>query len=134
MANTTIPRRGFLEATTLGGAALASGLSDASVSLAKAQNPVQPAAANPRVRPADIVLKNGKIITVDSAFSATQAIADLRRSDCRVGPDAAMVAHTSPETRVVDLKGKAAVPGLTDGHAHMDREALRNIFSSLGRV
>ena len=72
---TTIPRRGFLKATTLGGAALASGLSDASVSLAKAQNAAQPAAANPRVRPADIVLKNGKIITVDSAFSVTQAIA-----------------------------------------------------------
>ena len=128
MANTTIPRRGFLKATTLGGAALASGLSDAFVSPAKAQNAVQPAAANPRVRPADIVLKNGKIITVDSAFSATQAIAISGDRIVAVGPDAAMAAHTSPETRVVDLKGKAVVPGLTDGHAHMDREALRNIF------
>ncbi len=134
MANTTIPRRGFLKATTLGGAALASGLSDAFVSPAKAQNAVQPAAANPRVRPADIVLKNGKIITVDSAFSATQAIAISGDRIVAVGPDAAMAAHTSPETRVVDLKGKAVVPGLTDGHAHMDREALRNIFPSLGRV
>src|SRR6516165_8884679 len=40
----------------------------------------------------------------------------------------------SPATQVIDLKGKAVVPGLTDGHAHMDREALRNIFPSLGRV
>ncbi len=39
-----------------------------------------------------------------------------------------------PATRVVDLKGKAVIPGITDGHAHMDREGLRSIFPSLGRV
>jgi predicted amidohydrolase YtcJ len=134
MANMTIPRRGFLKATTLGGAALASGLSGAFASPAKAQNAAQPAAASPRVRPADIVLKSGKIITVDRAFSITQAIAISGDRVVAVGPDAAMAAHTGPETRVIDLKGKAVVPGLTDGHAHMDREALRNIFPSLGRV
>lgn len=31
-------------------------------------------------------------------------------------------------------RAKTVVPGLTDGHAHVDREALRNIFPSLGRV
>jgi len=45
-----------------------------------------------------------------------------------------MAAYAGPQTRVIDLKGKAVVPGLTDGHAHMDREAIRNIFPSLGRV
>ncbi len=97
------------------------------------ENAVQAAAANSRVRPADIVLKNGKIITVDSAFSDTQAIAISGDEIVAVGPDA-MAAHTSPVTRVVDLKGKAVVPGLPDGHAHMDREALRSAFPSLGRV
>src|SRR4029077_17588337 len=47
---------------------------------------------------------------------------------------AAMAAHTSAATRVVDLDGKAVIPGITDGHAHMDREALRNVFPALGRV
>ncbi len=45
-----------------------------------------------------------------------------------------MAPHTGPATRVVDLKGKAVIPGITDGHAHMDREGLRNVFPSLGRV
>ena len=45
-----------------------------------------------------------------------------------------MAPHTGPDTRVVDLKGKAVIPGITDGHAHMDREGLRNVFPSLGRV
>ena len=51
-----------------------------------------------------------------------------------VGPNEAMAPHTGPRTRVVDLKGKAVIPGITDGHAHMDREGLRNVFPSLGRV
>ena len=51
-----------------------------------------------------------------------------------VGPNEAMAPHTGPATRVVDLKGKAVIPGITDGHAHMDREGLRNVFPSLGRV
>src|SRR6202030_803391 len=49
-------------------------------------------------------------------------------------PDEAMTAHTGPGTRVIDLKGKTVMPGLTDGHAHMDREALREVFPALGRV
>ena len=35
---------------------------------------------------------------------------------------------------MIDLAGKTVVPGLIDGHAHMDREALRNVFPALGRV
>jgi predicted amidohydrolase YtcJ len=45
-----------------------------------------------------------------------------------------MAAMAGPATRVVDLKGKAVIPGITDGHAHMDREALRNVFPALGPV
>ncbi len=35
---------------------------------------------------------------------------------------------------MIDLTGKTVVPGLIDGHAHMDREALRDVFPALGRV
>ena len=45
-----------------------------------------------------------------------------------------MAAHTAPGTRVLDLKKRAVTPGLIDGHAHMDREALRNVFPALGKV
>src|SRR6266571_4377868 len=69
-------------------------------------------------RPADLILKNGKIITVDAGFSLAQA----------------MAAHTVPWTRVIDLKGRPVIPGLIDGHAHMDREGLKAVYPSLGRV
>jgi predicted amidohydrolase YtcJ len=98
-----------------------------------AQAPLQiPARAG--TTPADLILTNGKIITVDPAFTIAQAIAIAGDRIVAVGPDAAMAAMASPATRVVDLKGKAVIPGITDGHAHMDREALRNVFPALGPV
>ena len=98
-----------------------------------AQAPLQiPARAG--TTPADLILANGKIITVDPAFTIAQAIAIAGDRIVAVGPDAAMAAMASPATRVVDLKGKAVIPGITDGHAHMDREALRNVFPALGPV
>ena len=98
-----------------------------------AQAPLQiPARAG--TTPADLILTNGKIITVDPAFTIAQAIAIAGDRILAVGPDAAMAAMASPATRVVDLKGKAVIPGITDGHAHMDREALRNVFPALGPV
>jgi predicted amidohydrolase YtcJ len=113
-------RRGFLA-----GAATAA----ASGSSAMAQVPPAPATLA-----ADLILKNGKIITVDPAFTITQAIAIAGDRIMAVGPDAAMAPHTGPATRVIDLKGKTVIPGITDGHAHADREALRNVYPSLGRV
>ena len=98
-----------------------------------AQAPLQiPARAG--TTPADLILTNGKIITVDPAFTIAQAIAIAGDRIVAVGPDAAMAAMASPATRVVDLKGKAVIPGITDGHAHMDREALRTVFPALGPV
>ena len=98
-----------------------------------AQAPLQiPARAG--TSPADLILTNGKIITVDPAFTIAQAIAIAGDRIVAVGPDAAMAAMAGPATRVVDLKGKAVIPGITDGHAHMDREALRNVFPALGPV
>ena len=83
---------------------------------------------------ADLVLKNGKIITVDAVSTIAQAVAITGERILAAGPDEAMIAHTAPATRVVDLNGKAVIPGIIDGHAHMDREALRTVFPSLGRV
>jgi predicted amidohydrolase YtcJ len=91
-------------------------------------------ATTPSGRPADLVLRNGKIITVDRNFTIAQSIAIAGDRVLAVGSDAAMAAHTAPSTRIIDLRGKAAMPGLIDGHAHMDREGLKGVFPSLGRV
>jgi predicted amidohydrolase YtcJ len=45
-----------------------------------------------------------------------------------------MAALTAPATRTIDLRGKTVIPGLIDSHAHMDREGLKTVFPSLGRV
>jgi len=118
---TSNTRRGFLA-----GAATAAAASGSS---AMAQAPAAPATVA-----ADLILRNGKVITVDSTLTIAQAVAIARDRILAVGPDAAMAPHTGPATRVVDLQGKAVMPGITDGHAHADREALRNVFPSLGRV
>ena len=93
-----------------------------------------PAPVTAGTGPADLILTNGKIITVDAAFTVAQALAIAGERILAVGSDAAMARVSGPTTRVVDLKGKAVIPGITDGHAHMDREALRSVFPALGRV
>jgi predicted amidohydrolase YtcJ len=127
-----VPRRHFLQAAGAAGTTGVLGMTGAMPAQAQATSPLLPASAGSRA--ADVVLKNGKIITVDAAFTIAEAIAIAGDRIVAVGPDAAMAAHIGSTTRVVDLNGKAVLPGLTDGHAHMDREALRNVFPSLGRV
>jgi predicted amidohydrolase YtcJ len=124
----TVPRRHVLQA--IGAAGAASMLSNGSTTSTHAQ----PNPATAGRGPADLVLRNGKVITVDAAFTIAQAIAIAGDRIVAVGPDAAVAAHTGPATRIVDLNGKTVIPGIIDGHAHMDREALRDVFPSLGRV
>jgi predicted amidohydrolase YtcJ len=126
MTDNLIPRRRFLA----GAAAAAGGLVGRRP--ARAQGTSQPVA--PLVRAADTILRNGKIVTVDSAFTIAQSIAIRGDRITAVGSDDATAVHAGPATRILDLKGKTVVPGLNDGHAHMDREALRSVFPSLGRV
>jgi predicted amidohydrolase YtcJ len=122
-------RRQFLKAASVAGAGGA--LSGVLPGTAPAQATLPASAGR---RPADLVLRNGKIITVDGAFTVAEAIAVAGERIIAVGPQPAVAAVTAPATRVIDLGGRAVVPGLTDAHAHMDREALRNVFPTLGRV
>ena len=110
------------------GTTIAAALGPGLASQANAQAAASPAPT------ADIVLRNGKIITVDRDFTIAQSIAIAGDRVVAVGTDADIAAFAAPSTRVVDLRGKTAMPGLIDGHAHMDREGLKGVFPSLGRV
>jgi predicted amidohydrolase YtcJ len=130
MADKRVGRRDVLKAAA--GAALAAAAESPAARVEAQGAPAAPAV--PLVRPADLVLTNGKIITVDRAFTIADSVAIAGDRIVAVGPREAMAPVTAPATRVVDLKGKTVVPGLVDGHAHMDREGLKSIFPALGPV
>jgi predicted amidohydrolase YtcJ len=73
--------------------------------------------ANPPVA-ADLVLKNGKVWTVDASLPEAQAVAIWRDRILVVGKDADVEALVGPKTRVIDLKGRRALPGFYDSHLH----------------
>jgi len=73
--------------------------------------------------PADLVLTNGKIITVDGKFTIAQAVAVRGDRLIAVGSNADINKLAGPNTRRVDLGGKAVIPGLIDAHAHLTRGA-----------
>lgn len=68
---------------------------------------------------ADLILHNGKILTVDAKFSMAQAVAVKGSRIVRTGTSAEVLrAERGANTRVVDLQGKTVVPGLIDSHVH----------------
>lgn len=74
---------------------------------------------------ADLILHNGKIVTVDARFSMQQAIALKDGRIAAVGTSADVLKRErGPRTQVVDLGGKMALPGLIDAHVHTLGAAL----------
>ena len=73
---------------------------------------------------ADMVLFNGKILTVDQDFSVQQALAIGHGEVLATGPSAAMKKLAGEKTKLIDLGGRTVIPGLTDGHIHGIRAAL----------
>jgi predicted amidohydrolase YtcJ len=68
---------------------------------------------------ADLILHNGKIVTVDNAFSIQQAVAVRGGAITAVGADSVILkAERGPKTEVVDLHGRTVLPGLVDAHVH----------------
>jgi predicted amidohydrolase YtcJ len=74
------------------------------------------AALPAHAQPADMVLRNGRIHTVDAGFSTATAVAI--RDGRFVATGAAAEAMAGPNTQVVDLGGRTAIPGLIDTHVH----------------
>jgi predicted amidohydrolase YtcJ len=66
----------------------------------------------------DVILHNGKIVSVDGRFSIHQAIAIREGRIQRVGKESNVLALKEPGTEVLDLGGKMVIPGLIDSHCH----------------
>lgn len=67
---------------------------------------------------ADVILKNGVVVTADESFSVHQAIAIHGRRLLAVGTNEEILKLASSNTEVYDLNGKFVMPGMTDAHCH----------------
>src|SRR5262245_33655517 len=67
---------------------------------------------------ASLVLTNGKIWTGDGSRPAAQAILIDGNRIAAVGTSEEIAARTPPGARVIDLRGRLAVPGFIDNHTH----------------
>jgi predicted amidohydrolase YtcJ len=67
---------------------------------------------------ADLILHDGKIVTVDKQFSIHQALAIQNGRIFRVGSNQEVLETRGLKTKIIDLKGKTVLPGLIDSHTH----------------
>ena len=79
---------------------------------------IAPVQAPPPVASADLVLTNGRVLTVEDALPEAQALAIKGDRIAAIGSSADIRRYVGPSTQVIDLNGQLAIPGFIDGHAH----------------
>lgn len=73
---------------------------------------------------ADVILINGKVLTVDRQFSIRESVAVRDGRIAALGTTAEIRKLAGPRTRVIDLQDRTVIPGLIDSHLHAIRAAL----------
>lgn len=68
--------------------------------------------------PADLVLLNAKILTVDARFTEARALAVRNGRFVAIGSNEDVRAHIGSATRVIEGRGRTVIPGLIDTHVH----------------
>ena len=68
--------------------------------------------------PADLILRNGLIYTVDATNTMTEAVAIRDGKFVFVGSNKDVIRYRGKQTRVIDLKGQFVLPGFNDNHVH----------------
>ena len=89
-----------------------------------------PATTQHTSAPAELILTNGDIYTVDSARPRAQAIAIRGEKIVAVGSSDEMRAWIGAQTRVVDLHGRFAMPGFNDAHLHLANAGMAKLTVS----
>jgi predicted amidohydrolase YtcJ len=69
-------------------------------------------------QPAELVVRNGRLVTLEPGAAEAQALAARGGRIVAVGSNQAVAALVGPSTRVVDLRGRLAIPGFIEGHGH----------------
>lgn len=68
--------------------------------------------------PADLVLRNGRVVTMDEGHPTAEAVAVAAGKILAVGSNQEIGRYVGPRTRVIDLNGRLLAPGFIDAHAH----------------
>ncbi len=79
----------------------------------------------------DTIYFNGKILTVDSAFSIAQAVAIKGDRFLEVGSNRDILSLGGAKLKKIDLQGHTVVPGLIEAHAHPEMASLSELEQSL---
>lgn len=73
-------------------------------------------------QPADLIVTNAKVITMDAQRPQATAFAVSDGKFVAVGDAASVASYRGPRTRVIDARGHTVIPGLNDSHSHVVRE------------
>lgn len=77
------------------------------------------AACTARPEPATLVLRGGLVLTMDPARPRAEALALRGDRIVAVGADREVARFVGPETEVIELAGKTAIPGFIESHGHL---------------
>jgi predicted amidohydrolase YtcJ len=83
---------------------------------------------------ADMVLLNGKIVTVEEGKPQVEAIAIVGARIAALGTSAEIKRFIGQKTQVIDLNGQLVVPGFVEGHAHFNGVGLAQLNLNLMKV
>ena len=68
--------------------------------------------------PADLVLRGGRIVTLDDNAPEAEALAARNGRIVAIGTQADIAPYLGPSTQVIDLNTRFAMPGFIEGHGH----------------
>jgi predicted amidohydrolase YtcJ len=91
-------------------------------------------AQQPDSRSPELVLINGKVLTMDGQSSQVEALAVLDGKILATGSNASIKSTITPRTRVLDVAGKTVVPGLIETHAHFKAAGLSDYVVIMNRA
>ncbi len=81
-----------------------------------------------------MILLNGKIVTVDNEFRISEGVAITGDKIMAVGSNSMIRKLSGPTTKIIDLRGRTVIPGLTDSHLHPETASLSELEEKIPDV
>lgn len=83
---------------------------------------------------ADLILLNGKIVTLEENVPQVEAVAVAGNRIAALGSSAEMKRHIGQKTQVIDVAGALVIPGIIEGHGHINGVGLAQLNLNLMRA